>query len=120
MPELSYAAVFLGGVLAILSPCSALLLPAFFAVAFTSRVQLARAALLFYAGLATIFVPLGLGISFVASLFFEQRPLIILLAGALLVGGNGGVILAEQYVPTGVVALLLGVRIVARLRIHSR
>ena len=86
MPELSFVAVFLGGVLAILSPCSALLLPAFFAVAFTSRVQLLRAAFLFYLGLATIFVPLGLGVSFVASLFFEQRPLIILAGGALLVG----------------------------------
>lgn len=86
MPELSFIAVFLGGVLAILSPCSALLLPAFFAVAFASRVQLLRAALLFYLGLATIFVPLGLGVSFVASLFFEQRPLIILAGGALLVG----------------------------------
>ncbi len=29
------------------------------------------------------------------------------IAGALLVGGNGGVILAEQYVPTGVVALFV-------------
>ena len=86
MPELSFVAVFLGGVLSILSPCSALLLPAFFAVAFTSRVALLRAAILFYAGLATIFVPLGLGVSFVASLFFDQRPLIILAGGALLVG----------------------------------
>lgn len=86
MPELSFIAVFAGGVLAILSPCSALLLPAFFAVAFSSRVQLLRAALLFYLGLATIFIPLGLGVSFVASLFFEQRPLIILAGGALLIG----------------------------------
>jgi drug/metabolite transporter (DMT)-like permease len=31
----------------------------------------------------------------------------LLIGGALLVGGNGGVILAEQYVPTGVVALLV-------------
>jgi cytochrome c biogenesis protein CcdA len=86
VPELSFVAVFLGGVLAILSPCSALLLPAFFAVAFTSRVQLLRAAVLFYAGLATIFVPLGLGVSFLASLFFDHRPLVILAGGALLVG----------------------------------
>ena len=86
MPELSFAAVFLGGVLAILSPCSALLLPAFFALAFASRVQLARAAILFYLGLATIFVPLGLGVSFVTSLFFDQRSFVILAAGALLVG----------------------------------
>ncbi len=86
MPELSFLAVFLGGMLAILSPCSALLLPAFFAFAFTSRVQLLRAAVLFYLGLATIFVPLGLGVSFIASLFFDQRPLVILAAGGLLVG----------------------------------
>src|SRR3981081_818589 len=31
----------------------------------------------------------------------------LLMAGFLLVGGNGGVILAEQYAPTGVVALLV-------------
>jgi drug/metabolite transporter (DMT)-like permease len=31
----------------------------------------------------------------------------LLMGGALLVGGNGGVILAEQYIPTGVVALLV-------------
>ena len=31
----------------------------------------------------------------------------LLIGAALLVGGNGGVILAEQYVPTGVVALLV-------------
>lgn len=86
MPDLSFPVVFLGGVLAILSPCSALLLPAFFAVAFASRVHLLRAAVLFYLGLATIFVPLGLGVSFLASLFFDQRPLVILVAGALLVG----------------------------------
>lgn len=31
----------------------------------------------------------------------------LLMGGALLVGGNGGVILAEQYIPTGVAALLV-------------
>ena len=31
----------------------------------------------------------------------------LLMGGALLVGGNGGVILAEQYIPTGVTALLV-------------
>jgi drug/metabolite transporter (DMT)-like permease len=31
----------------------------------------------------------------------------LVIGGALLVGGNGGVILAEQYAPTGVVALLV-------------
>lgn len=31
----------------------------------------------------------------------------LLIGGALLVGGNGGVILAEQYIPTGIAALLV-------------
>jgi drug/metabolite transporter (DMT)-like permease len=31
----------------------------------------------------------------------------LLIGGALLLGGNGGVILSEQYVPTGIVALLV-------------
>ena len=111
MPELSFVAVFLGGVLAILSPCSALLLPAFFAVAFSSRVQLLRAAVLFYAGLATIFVPLGLGVSFVASLFFDQRPLVILAGSALLVAFGVVIIAGGGFaVLPGPAARLLNVR----------
>ena len=83
--ELSLGVAFAGGVLSILSPCSALLLPACFAVAFTSRTRLLVSAVLFYIGLATIFVPLGLGVGAVASLFTEQRDVVILVGGTLLV-----------------------------------
>jgi cytochrome c biogenesis protein CcdA len=84
--EIGVAIAFAGGVLSILSPCSAFLLPAFFALAFTSRVRLLGQAALFFLGLATIFVPLGLGVSAVAALFIGQRDLVIVAAGALLVG----------------------------------
>ena len=40
MVEASFLASFLGGLLSLLSPCSALLLPAFFAYAFQSRGEL--------------------------------------------------------------------------------
>ncbi len=102
MNEVSFAVAFAGGVLSILSPCSALLLPAFFAVAFTSRARLVGQAVLFYVGLATIFVPLGLSISAIAALFTEQRDLVILAGGALLVGlglytlAGGGLVLAPS------------------------
>lgn len=86
MPELSFVAALIGGMLSILSPCSALLLPAFFAVSFTSRTRLVTQAVAFYAGLVTLFVPLGPGVSLAASLFVEQRDLVIALAGAALVG----------------------------------
>lgn len=58
--SLSLLGAFLGGVLTLLSPCSVMLLPAFFAYAFTSPgVLLARTGV-FFAGLATALVPLGL------------------------------------------------------------
>ena len=84
--DVSVVAAFAGGILAILSPCSALLLPAFFALATGSRRALVGQAFLFYLGLATIFVPLGLGVSAVAALFLGQRDLVILIAGLALIG----------------------------------
>jgi len=81
----SFAAAFAGGVLSLLAPCSALLLPAFFAYAFTSRTQLLGRTLLFLAGLCTVFVPLGLGATLVGALLIDHRQTTILVAGLLLV-----------------------------------
>ncbi len=86
MIEASFAAAFAGGVLSLLAPCSALLLPAFFAYAFTSRTQLLAKTLLFLAGLCTVFVPLGLGASLVAALLIDYRDWTILAAGLMLIG----------------------------------
>ena len=85
MVEASYLATFLGGVLTLLSPCSALLLPAFFAYAFQSKGELVRKTGIFYLGLATTLVPLGLGISAVSVLFYGQRSTLILVSGLLIV-----------------------------------
>src|SRR5919206_3170509 len=86
MAEASFVAAFAGGLLSLLAPCSALLLPAFFAYAFTSRTQLLGRTVLFLAGLCTVFVPLGLGASLVATLLIDQRRTTILVAGLLLIG----------------------------------
>lgn len=58
--NLSLLGAFLGGVLTLLSPCSVMLLPAFFAYAFTSPGALLGRTAVFFAGLATVLVPLGL------------------------------------------------------------
>ncbi len=58
--SLSLFGAFLGGVLTLLSPCSVMLLPAFFAYAFTSPGALLARTGVFFAGLATALVPLGL------------------------------------------------------------
>lgn len=83
---LSFLAAFAGGVLSLLQPCSALLLPAFFANAFTTPAQLLGRTLLFLAGLSTVFVPLGLGASLVAALLLDYRDTTILVAGLMLIG----------------------------------
>jgi cytochrome c biogenesis protein CcdA len=86
MIEASFLAAFAGGVLSLLAPCSALLLPAFFAYAFASRTQLAGRTLLFLAGLCTVFIPLGLGASLVAALLLDYRDTTIVVAGVMLIG----------------------------------
>ncbi|MFN8629248.1 MAG: cytochrome c biogenesis CcdA family protein [Chloroflexota bacterium] len=82
-------AAFVGGLLSLLSPCSALLLPAFFAYAFPSRGQLVARTGVFYLGLLTLFVPLGLGVGVLSGVFLEHRAEVSLIAGLLLIGIGG-------------------------------
>jgi cytochrome c biogenesis protein CcdA len=81
--EISFLASFFGGVLSLLSPCSALLLPAFFAYAFGE--ELVRKTGIFYLGLAATLVPLGMGILAVSTLFYGRRSVLIAISGALLI-----------------------------------
>ena len=83
--EVSLLAAFFGGVLSLLSPCSALLLPAFFAYAFGGGGELVRKTGVFYLGLAATLVPLGMGISAVSALFYGQRGALITASGLVLI-----------------------------------
>jgi cytochrome c biogenesis protein CcdA len=83
--EVSYLAAFFGGVLSLLSPCSALLLPAFFAYAFQSRKDLLTKTAVFYLGLAATLVPLGMGVSAVSRLVYGQRSILILVSGVVII-----------------------------------
>jgi cytochrome c biogenesis protein CcdA len=83
--EVSYLASFFGGLLSLLSPCSALLLPAFFAYAFQSRGQLVGRTAVFYSGLCATLVPLGMGISAVSSLVYGHRSTIITVSGLVII-----------------------------------
>ncbi|MFI9627342.1 cytochrome c biogenesis CcdA family protein [Streptomyces sp. NPDC052042] len=86
MSGITVATAFLGGLLALLSPCSALLLPGFFAYSFTSRTRLSLRTAVFYAGLCTTLVPLGVAGSFASRLFYGHRDLLITLGGWTMIG----------------------------------
>lgn len=85
MIKVTIAGAFLGGTLTLLSPCSALLLPAFFAYAFRSKTELAARTGIFLLGLATLLVPLGMGAAFAGSLVLDYRTESIWVIGSLLI-----------------------------------
>lgn len=82
---ISVLAAFLGGALALLSPCSALLVPAFFASSSGVGARLAGNVLVFFAGLLTVLVPLGLGASAIGAFFTSNRSVLIWIAGIIII-----------------------------------
>ncbi|MFW6640845.1 cytochrome c biogenesis CcdA family protein [Nocardiopsis algeriensis] len=85
MTDIGFAAALIGGVLALLSPCSALLLPSFFGYAFRDPRHLVARTTVFYAGLCTTLVPLGAGSALISRLVYGERELLITIAGWLVI-----------------------------------
>lgn len=83
--DIGYTGAFLGGILTLLSPCSVMLLPAFFAYAFASPTKLLGRTALFYAGLLTTLVPLGLLAGLAGSLIAQNRGLLVSVAAGIVI-----------------------------------
>lgn len=83
--EIGFLTAFLGGMLALLSPCSALLLPAFFASTVGTKLRLLAHGAVFYVGLALTLVPFGLGLGALGALLVSERGLIIAVTSVVLV-----------------------------------
>lgn len=81
----AFAVAFVGGMLSLLSPCSALLLPSFFAYSFASPGRLIARTMIFYAGLVTLFIPLGLGVGGLGALFRDHLAAVAAISGSLLI-----------------------------------
>lgn len=82
---ISAAAALLGGALALLSPCSALLIPAFFASSSGVGARLAVNVGMFFLGLLTVLVPLGVGAQVVGGFFTSHRTTLIWVAGVVII-----------------------------------
>lgn len=83
--DISLITSFLGGVLALLSPCGALLLPAFFASVIGQRMRLLVHGAVFYLGLVITLVPLGLGLGAVGNLLTTYRDALIITTSIILI-----------------------------------
>ncbi len=96
MTEIGVLGAFLGGLLSILSPCSALLLPSFFAYAFDGLGTLLARTGIFFLGLAAVLAPLGAGVGAAGSAITTYRSqttfvsaLIIIAFGVMILLGKG-------------------------------
>ena len=85
MLGVGYLGALLGGVATIVSPCSVMLLPAFFAYAFSSRTALLGRTGLFYLGLVTTLVPLGAAAGSFGAVFNAHRGTFITVAAGLII-----------------------------------
>ncbi|GAA2516643.1 cytochrome c biogenesis CcdA family protein [Rarobacter incanus] len=86
--EIGFAAAFAGGLLTIVSPCSVMLLPAFFAYAFMGVGQLLSRTGVFYLGLLATLVPMGvLAGSFGAAVQSHRGAVMAVLAALVMVLG---------------------------------
>jgi len=110
---------FLGGLLTLISPCSAMLLPSFFAYAFDNLGKLVGRTAAFYLGLCLTLVPLGAAAGFFGALLTRHRETLTLAGGILLIclgivqlSGRGFGIGAAQRA-TGRITISSGISVVA-------
>lgn len=96
--ELSLLGALLGGVVTLLSPCSVMLLPAFFAYAFTSTGALLARTGVFFLGLSTSLVPLGLLAGTLGSWVAQHRSG-LMVAAAVVITVFGAVMLLGIPIP---------------------
>lgn len=83
--EVGLVTAFIGGMLAILSPCAALLLPAFFAATVGSGPRLLLHGAVFTVGLLLVLVPIGVGAGAIGMIFATHRTLIVGIAAIIMV-----------------------------------
>lgn len=83
--EISYLAAFIGGLLTLFAPCAAMLLPAFFAYAFTSRTTLLMRTGVFALGVLLVLVPLGAFAGTLGAFIRQHANTVTLIAGLLVI-----------------------------------
>lgn len=101
--EIGFVAAFVGGVLALLSPCGALLLPSFFAYAFDQPGRLLARTGVFYLGLISTLVPLGVTASAATQFVRSNQDTVVAVAGVVVIAlglatalGRGFVLLPSR------------------------
>lgn len=87
--QIGLAAALFAGLLSLLSPCSVMLLPAFFSYTFDHHGRLIGRTAVFYGGLLTTLVPLGVLAGSLGSFLTEHRSTLSTIAAFVLIALGG-------------------------------
>ncbi len=83
----SIVAAFIAGIAALFAPCCiTILLPSYLGSVFKERYKVVLMTFMFFLGILTIFLPIGLGASALAQVFNQYHNLIFALGGLMLAG----------------------------------
>lgn len=94
----SLIAAFIAGVAALFAPCCVtVLLPSYFGSIFRTRRKVFLMTFIFFLGILTVFLPLGLGISALGQIFSRYHSVIFTVIGVLLVVLGISLLLGKRF-----------------------
>jgi len=94
----SLIASFLAGIAALFAPCCiTVLLPTYFASIFKEKTKVFLMTFIYFIGILTIFLPIGLGVSFLTQIFSQYHDTIFLLGGIFLLFLGLSLLLGQQF-----------------------
>lgn len=94
----SFVASFFAGIAALFAPCCiTVLLPTYFASIFKQKATVFLMTFIYFIGIMTIFLPIGLGVSFLTQLFSQYHDTIFLIGGIFLIFLGISLLLGQQF-----------------------
>ncbi|MEK7465720.1 MAG: cytochrome c biogenesis CcdA family protein [Patescibacteria group bacterium] len=94
----SLLAAFIAGIAALFAPCCVtVLLPSYFGSIFRTRRKVFLMTFIFFLGILTVFLPLGLGISVLGQIFSRYHREIFIAVGLLLFGLGVSLLLGKRF-----------------------
>ena len=82
----SFITAFLAGIAALFAPCCVgVLLPSYLASIFKTRTKVFLMTFMYYLGLLTVFLPLGLGFSALGSIFADYHMVLFIIGGLFMI-----------------------------------
>ncbi len=94
----SFIASFVAGIAALFAPCCiTVLLPTYFASIFKQKAAVFLMTFVYFLGILSIFLPIGLGISFLTQFFSQYHDTIFLVGGIFLIFLGMTLLLGQQF-----------------------